>query len=313
MIHEFLSPDNQRVDTNGDGRSDYKGYFNRWGTLVRGCTTAGLDCIPYEYNNVIMNFYGNKEARYAHSPCDTCAKVDMDISKRGQRWITWFYRYAGGHNNTPTPAPTARPTTPPPPTPNGPTATPMPTNTPVPTGTTQQIVAQIRSGGDDVSEVAGSLDITSTDFWIGDGNSTTASFTGLRFTNINIPRSARITSAHLEVYSNRSQWIPLNLQIAAEAADNSSAFSATSRPSQRLLTASVSHSSNVNWSANSWYSLNEMATVIQQVVNRSGWKSGNSLSIILKGTSNKVWVRKFINSFEVSPGTAVRLVITYTP
>jgi hypothetical protein len=107
MIHEFVGPNNQRVDANGDGRTDYRGYYTRWGGAKTGCTAAGLDCIPYEYNNVVLNYFNNKEARYFHTPCENCARVDMDISPPGQKWITWFYRYAApGHTPTP-PPPTA--------------------------------------------------------------------------------------------------------------------------------------------------------------------------------------------------------------
>ena len=104
-IPEFVGPNSTPVDKNGDGRTDYKGYFSRWGSPVTNCTAAGLDCIPYEYNNVVLNYFNNKEARYFHTPCDTCARVDMDISKAGQRWISWFYRYASGGHATPTPLP----------------------------------------------------------------------------------------------------------------------------------------------------------------------------------------------------------------
>jgi hypothetical protein len=121
-IHTFVGPNNAPVDANGDGRTDYKGYFNRWGGARTGCTAASLDCIPYEYNNVVLNFFNNKEARYFHTPCENCARIDHDISPVGQKWITWFYRYAaGGHTPTPPPA----------------TATPVPgTKTPTPVAPT---------------------------------------------------------------------------------------------------------------------------------------------------------------------------------
>ncbi|MBZ0286112.1 MAG: hypothetical protein K8I30_00750, partial [Anaerolineae bacterium] len=173
-IHPYFQPGNIPVDKDKNGRTDYKGYFNRWGTVAPGCTSIGLDCIPYEYNNVVLNFINNTEARYFHSPCETCPKIDMDISKTGQRWITWFYRYAnGGHN------PTA---TPPPPTPVPPTATPRPgitptstpippTSTPVPSGD-QTVTLSIGNGTNDVNEVNGVLAASDSALWIGNGGST---------------------------------------------------------------------------------------------------------------------------------------------
>jgi hypothetical protein len=119
-----------RLDSNGDGRTEFRGYANRLGQAVSNCTTAGLDCVPAEYNNVVLNFFFNKEATYFHRPCEDCARVDHDISPQGQKWITWFYRYANPTMPTPTSMP-SEPTSPPPPTP---VPTAIPTNVPDPTG-----------------------------------------------------------------------------------------------------------------------------------------------------------------------------------
>ncbi len=146
----------------------------------------------------------------------------------------------------------------------------------------------------------------------GNGASTTSSYTGLRFANLNLPQGATITSAHLEVYSTQSQGISVDMSIAAEAVGNSPTFSTSNLPSQRTLTTQqVSHSSNTQRQANTWYSLDEIAPVIQEVVNRADWQSGNSLSLILKGTGG-AWGRKFVRSFDGSSTTAPKLVITYT-
>jgi hypothetical protein len=115
------------IDSNRDGRADFVGYLNRWGGVenTTGCTAPNLDCIPFSYGNTPLNDFNNTEGRYLHTVCETCPKVDHDISKAGQRWITWFYRYAAGHH-TPTPPPAT-------PTPVQPTATAVqPTATVVP-------------------------------------------------------------------------------------------------------------------------------------------------------------------------------------
>ncbi|MEO8610030.1 MAG: hypothetical protein ABI690_19205 [Chloroflexota bacterium] len=243
----------------------------------------------------------------------------------------YYGRFAtsGGGSPTSTPVtPSATPVTPtatpvtPTSTPITPTATPVtPTATPItptaiPTtpnpGGSQVITLQINAGGNDVNELNAVLDTSNTTFWIGNGGSTTTSYAGFRFTNVTIPPGAVVTSAHLEFYSTQSQWISINLQIAAEAADNSAAFSSSSKPSQRPLTAIINHASNVNWAANNWYSFNEMVSAVQPVISRAGWRSGNSLTIILKGTGSGTYARKFIRSFEGGAGFAARLVITYT-
>lgn len=61
------------VDADGDGRANWDGYANRWGTPVTGCTAISLDCVPMTFVNVPVNTV---------LKCDTvCAQIftDYDI------------------------------------------------------------------------------------------------------------------------------------------------------------------------------------------------------------------------------------------
>jgi hypothetical protein len=234
---------------------------------------------------------------------------------------------APGPTDTPTPTDTALPDVTPTDTDTpapGPTDTPTPTdtNTPVPaptdTPTTPPsgpttLTLQVGASANDVNEDGANYSSTGSTVWLGTGAAASASYTGLRFTNVTIPPGATITSAYLEVRSDSMQWIPVNMNLAAEAVSDSPAFSTGNRPSQRTLTgAQVSHSSNVQWLAGTWYSLNDISSVIQEVVDQGGWTSGNSLSIIVRGTGGPNG-RKFVTSYTSgAPANAPRLVITYT-
>jgi hypothetical protein len=97
-LHEFR--DGVSLDSDRNGRTDYLGYADRWGSPAAGCNESGLDCIPVEYNDVVLTLYPDengvpKEARYTHDICDECVKVDYDLSPPGEKWITWFYKYVG--------------------------------------------------------------------------------------------------------------------------------------------------------------------------------------------------------------------------
>ena len=145
--------------------------------------------------------------------------------------------------------------------------------------------------------------------WIGNGGSTTKSLTGFRYTGVNIPKGAKITSANLQVYSTQAPWISVNTDIFAENKSNSAAFSNSSRPSQRLLTtAKAQYSADNKWNQNTWYTLADVSPVIQEVVNRSDWVSGNSMSIILKGTGG-AFGRKYVTG---RGNNGAKLTITYT-
>jgi hypothetical protein len=105
------------VDSDGNGRTDYSGWTDRFSSIKQNCTQVALDCIPLQYDNIVLNFFSNKEARYFHHPCESCAKVDYDISPAGKKWNTWFFtKYTGDHNNDHTPTPTPPEPTPTPPT-----------------------------------------------------------------------------------------------------------------------------------------------------------------------------------------------------
>jgi hypothetical protein len=124
---------------------------------------------------------------------------------------------------------------------------------------------------------------------------------------------ATITSAHLRVYSSQNQWIDYSFTIAVEATGNSATFTTSSPPSQRAQTvAKVSHSDNVKWTSNTWYSLDEMKAVIQEVIGRTDWQAGNSLSIVIKGTGTGTFARKFVANFDGDSANAPMLIVSYT-
>ncbi len=191
--------------------------------------------------------------------------------------------------------------------------TPSPTLSPIssPISSPKTITMQISSGTNDVNEDGTNYGVDRSTIFLGTGAFVGKGYTGLRFTNVNIPLGANITSAHLEVVPPANAWIQLKFDIYGEASGSATVFTSVARPSQRsLTTAKVSHASDVFWSAGSVNSLNEMKTVIQEVINRPDWHSGNSLSVILKGTGG-AWSRKFVTSFEGSAAAAPKLVVTY--
>ncbi len=222
----------------------------------------------------------------------------------------------------PTPTATPRPTATPTPMPT-PTPLPTPTLQPTPTAflsptpvqnpggqTTRTETFRVVASGDDVNEDNG-VYYNSAELWFGNGSATSNQWTGLRFGNVSIPRGATISNAYLEVYSARGQWVSLSFVAAGEAVGNSQTFSGSSRPSQRPLTAAkVNHSSNMSWNGASWYRFEGLTPVIREIVGRSDWNQGNSLSLILRGTGVN-WGRKFTDAYDKESGNGARLVVTY--
>jgi len=112
--------------------------------------------------------------------------------------------------------------------------------------------------------------------------------------------------------ASATQWNQISFQYGMEASSNATTFSPASRPSQRtLVIPTVGHSSDVQWISNTRYPLDEIASLLQAVVQQPGWASGNAVSLVLRGTGN-AWGRKFARAFEADLASAPRLVVTYT-
>ena len=171
---------------------------------------------------------------------------------------------------------------------------------------------QVQAGGDDVTEEAGGFTANASTVWVGSGETASTSYAGFRFNGVPIPPGAVISSARLELRSASNQWLTTAFEFGIEAAVNSAPFSAASRPSQRtLLTPRVQHSSNVQWLADTWYQLDQLASLLQPLVNQPGWAPGNAVSLVVRGGGQN-WARKFATAFEGGAAFAPRLVVTYS-
>jgi hypothetical protein len=116
---------------------------------------------------------------------------------------------------------------------------------------------------------------------------------GLRFNGVNIPQGSHINNAYIQFTAEDTTSNTTVLLIEGEATDNSpifakSAFNISSRPRT---------AASVGWSPAPWLTLGQagpdqrtdnIAPVIQEIVNRSGWSSGNSLVIIITGSGDRV-------------------------
>ncbi len=114
----------------------------------------------------------------------------------------------------------------------------------------------------------------------------------LRFANefYTLPQGATIDSAFIQfsVKDTGGGTSPCTLSISGEGADNSVAFAATkANISSRTLT-----SAQVQWVVPSWTALKtrssdqrtpDLKTIVQEVVNRTGWTARSHLSIIIRG------------------------------
>ncbi len=175
-------------------------------------------------------------------------------------------------------------------------------------GGSSTIDVSVNSSSDDAEEYSsGASKFTSPDLELvndGTGNDQTV---GMRFTGIAIPQGATITAAYVEFEAKDNTSNTTSLTIKGEDADNSPTFtSATNNITNRTTT-----STSVSWTPGAWTDggveqTPEVKNIVQEIVNRTGWNSGNALSIIISGTGKRrAW------SYDGS-GTPPKIHIVYS-
>ena len=134
---------------------------------------------------------------------------------------------------------------------------------------------------------------------------------GMRFTGVTIPRNATITRAYIQFTTDEAYSTITSLQVLGQAVGNAPTFTtATGNVSTRTRT-----SASVAWAPPAWTVVGEaganqrtpeLKSVIQEVVDRGDWNSGNALVIIVTGTG-----RRTASAYDGVPGQAPLLHVEY--
>jgi hypothetical protein len=112
---------------------------------------------------------------------------------------------------------------------------------------------------------------------------------GLRFAGLSIPQGATIQSAYIQFQCRVATTAAASLLIEGQAADNAATFAkVTNNISSRART-----SANVGWVPAPWGTVGaqgpdqqtpDLTAVMQEIVNRAGWTSGNAMAFVITGT-----------------------------
>jgi type IV pilus assembly protein PilY1 len=141
-------------------------------------------------------------------------------------------------------------------------------------------------------------------------------YTGLRFLNMEIPQGANIRSATVSFMPSSSGVSasnnrPLQLKISVADSDNAPELN---HDGAAVSVDWGSAGDSISWDPGQWtefkfYKTPNLASLIQDIVNRGGWESGNSIGLIfeLEGDS-KNW--RFFNHTDV--GITPTLDVSYT-
>jgi hypothetical protein len=172
---------------------------------------------------------------------------------------------------------------------------------------------RVAASSDDAEEPAsgGQINLTSPDLQL--INDTVDQLVGIRFPNLAVPRGATITNAWIQFEATGVQTSATSLTIRAQAADNAGTFAkqGSSKISTRIRTTSSAAWAPVSWNLANEAGANQrtpdLTAVVQEIVNRTGWTSGNALAIIINGTGRRTaW------AYDGKAASAPLLHIEYT-
>jgi hypothetical protein len=133
-----------------------------------------------------------------------------------------------------------------------------------------------------------------------------------RFAGVTIPQGATITHAYLRVQAYYSGTGSSVFSLVGEADDNPYSYDYLPYISDRPLTAAaVTWSVASAWAEDAYYTSPDIASVIQEIVNRGGWSSGNALAIQVRNAAASGGCQ-YIYSVEGAAaygGTAAQLIV----
>ena len=184
--------------------------------------------------------------------------------------------------------------------------------------TPQTLTLPLAASTDDAEESAiGTVDLTGTHLELPNPRGPIATsagdpLVGLRFAGLAIPQGAIITRAAIQFTAAEVQSETTTLAITVEAADHAATFGATAgNLSNRPITAT-----SLVWQPPAWNVLGEaaasqrtpnLAGIVQEIVSRPSWASGNAIALFIKGAG-----RRTAEAFDKSGGSPPSLSVTYS-
>jgi PKD repeat protein len=169
----------------------------------------------------------------------------------------------------------------------------------------------VAAGSDDAEEKqSGSMRLTSSDLELTfDGTQQTV---GMRFNGVVVPQGASVVNAYVQFQVDEESTNSASLMIEGQDIDDAPTFASSSgNISSRTRT-----TASAGWTPLPWTTVGEagldqqtpdVSSVIQEIVNRPGWTSGNSLVIIITGTGKRV-----ADSYNGNQAGASTLHVEYT-
>ena len=169
---------------------------------------------------------------------------------------------------------------------------------------TVTVSQRISSRYDDAEEASnGDMYRTSSDLDLGEDH------VGLRFTNLNIPDGANISEAYITFTAQEDEYGSARVKIYGQDLGNPVTFSSNDDDITDRTKTSASKTWNIGtWSGNSTYNTPDITDIVEEIVDRGDWSSGNSMVFIIKYEYGD----RDAHSYDGSSSKAPLLVVKYT-
>ena len=172
----------------------------------------------------------------------------------------------------------------------------------------QMLTVPVGQNVDDAEERAtdGLMFVTDPDLELGEDG--VPLYVGLRFAGIAIEQGAQIIDAHVDFTAQETIKVATSLTLRGEAADDALAFSTTAYDisSRATTAASVAWPNVASWTAGNVHTSPDVGSIVQEIVTRPGWVSGNALVLRVEGTGERV-----AESYDVDASKAPVLRVSY--
>jgi len=136
--------------------------------------------------------------------------------------------------------------------------------------------------------------------------------------NVTIPSGSTVSSATVEVFMKYASFAgtrDIVTRMQGFNVDDVAVFSSTNRPSQiPQTTASVDRTYiySTEFVDETYLSLDDCTAIIQEIIDRGGWASGQALGVVFKDNGSAANQRWQFQDYGRSTGDAAKITIVYT-
>lgn len=133
-----------------------------------------------------------------------------------------------------------------------------------------------------------------------------------RFPNVNIPEGSTIDSAIIRLQARYNDTGTVNINCHLNDVANTVAPTSGSDFDALVLTGAVAWDDVPDWTADIDYDSPELNTLLQGIIDKGAWVSGNAVTVILKENVSAYDKVRRAKSYEYSTTLCARLIVEWT-